>query len=156
MYVPPYNAVVKSLGVNADEVEKMEKVAVPAKLLKFLLQLAVASGDFDEEGYLKANPDVRQAVRRGKIESGHAHYIGFGYFEGRKGGAAVFEEDWYLKKYPDVAAAIRSGRIRTALDHFYNVGAVEGRSPNSNQQNNALQWKAAMRGESLERIRPSM
>jgi hypothetical protein len=144
MYIPPYKPLLKSLGTQADQIENAEKIEVPVKLLKLLLQLAVAYSDFDEEGYLRANPDVRRAVQRGKIASGHVHYIGHGYFEGRTGGAAVVEENWYLEKYPDVAAAIREGRIKSAFDHFNAVGAVEGRSPNSEQEATAAQWKSAM------------
>ncbi len=144
MYVPPYASLLKSLGAQAEQVEKSEKIPVPARLLKLLLQLAVAYSDFDEEGYLQANPDVRQAVQRGEIESGHLHYIGYGYFEGRKGGIATVEENWYLQKYPDVAAALKEGRIKSAGDHFNTIGAAEGRSPSSDQEETAAQWKTAM------------
>lgn len=144
MYVPPYNSLLKSLGTRADQVDRVDKIAVPTKLLKLLLQLAVAYSDFDEDGYLHANPDVQQAVQRGEIESGHLHYIGYGYFEGRKGGTAVVEENWYLQKYPDVAAAIKDGRLRSGNDHFNSVGAAEGRSPSSDQEETAAQWKTAM------------
>lgn len=144
MYVPPYDSLLKSLGTTAGEVDTSDKIAVPAKLLKLLLQLAVAYSDFDEESYLKANPDVKQAVQRHEIENGHLHYVGYGYFEGRKGGAAAVEESWYLKKYPDVAAAIKEGRVRSAFDHFNSVGAAEGRSPNAEQEETAAQWKTAL------------
>ena len=144
MYVPPYDSLLESLGTHAEQVEKADKVAVPVKLLKLLLQLAVAYSDFDEDRYLQTNPDVRQAVQRGEIESGHLHYIGYGYFEGRKGGTATVEENWYLQKYPDVAAAIKDGRIRSANDHFNAVGAAEGRSPSADQEETAVQWKTAM------------
>jgi hypothetical protein len=144
MYVPSYESLLKSLGTPGQQIETSDKVTVPVKLLKLLLQLAVAYSDFDEDRYLQANPDVRQAVERGEIESGHLHYIGYGYFEGRKGGTAVVEENWYLQKYPDVAAAIRDGRVRSANDHFNSVGAAEGRSPSSDQEETAVQWKTAM------------
>ena len=144
MYVPPYDSLLKSIGTTVENLDRAETIPVPGKLLKLLLQLAVASSDFDEEGYLRLNPDVRQAVERGQIESGHLHYVGYGYFEGRKGGTAVVEEDWYLKKYPDVAAAIREGRIKSAFDHFNFIGAAEGRSPSSEQEETAAQWKTAM------------
>jgi hypothetical protein len=147
MYVPPYNSVLKSLGTQTDQVDKTEKIAVPVKLLKLLLQLAVAYSDFDEDGYLQANPDVQQAVQRGEIESGYQHYIGYGYFEGRKGGTALVEENWYLQKYPDVAAALKEGRVRSASDHFNAVGAAEGRCPSSDQEETAAQWKTALVSE---------
>jgi len=144
MYVPPYYSLLSSLGIHADHIERSDKITVPVKLFKLLLQLAVAHSDFDEPGYLQLNPDVRRAVECGEVESGRLHYIGYGYFEGRKGGTAVVEENWYLQKYPDVAAAIREGRIKSAFDHFNSIGAVEGRSPNAEQEDIAAQWKTAM------------
>ena len=144
MYVPPYDSLLKSIGATPEQLDKTDTIAVPGRLLKLLLQLAVAYSDFDEDGYLKLNPDVRQAVDRGQVESGHLHYIGYGYFEGRKGGTAVVEEDWYLRKYPDVATAIKEGRIKSAFDHFNFIGAAEGRCPSSDQEETAAQWKTAM------------
>lgn len=38
---------------------------------------------FDEQGYLRLNPDVRQAIDSGYFASGYAHYIAHGYSEGR-------------------------------------------------------------------------
>lgn len=38
---------------------------------------------FDEAGYLRLNPDVRQAVESGRIESGYAHYVLHGSAESR-------------------------------------------------------------------------
>jgi hypothetical protein len=40
--------------------------------------------DFDEDWYLRAYPDVAEAVRAGKIASGLQHYLGHGREEGRK------------------------------------------------------------------------
>jgi hypothetical protein len=38
---------------------------------------------FSEREYLRCNPDVRQAVRRGQFESGWAHYQIYGQHEDR-------------------------------------------------------------------------
>jgi GT2 family glycosyltransferase len=38
---------------------------------------------FDEAGYLRLNPDVRQAIELGQVESGYAHYVLYGHAEGR-------------------------------------------------------------------------
>ena len=38
---------------------------------------------FDEREYLRCNPDVRRAVRRGEFESGLQHCLRFGRREGR-------------------------------------------------------------------------
>ncbi len=144
MYVPPYDSLLRNLGTDVEQAERIDKIVVPVRLLKLLLQTAVAASDFDEEGYLQANPDVREAVQQGEIESGHMHYVGYGYFEGRQGGTAVVEELWYLQQYPDVASAIEEGHISSAADHFNSVGAAEGRSPSADQEETAEQWKSAM------------
>lgn len=39
---------------------------------------------FDEDEYLRCNPDVRRAVNRGTMESGATHYRIFGRKEGRR------------------------------------------------------------------------
>ena len=38
---------------------------------------------FREKEYLRANPDVRQAVAEGRMESGYAHWVTYGRAEGR-------------------------------------------------------------------------
>jgi hypothetical protein len=70
MYVPPFDSLLRALGTTKEGVETSTEIAIPTGLLKLLLQLAVAHSDFDEEEYLRANPDVNQAVRRGDVESG--------------------------------------------------------------------------------------
>ena len=39
--------------------------------------------DFREEDYLKANPDIERAIRRGELSSGYEHWIETGRAEGR-------------------------------------------------------------------------
>ena len=39
--------------------------------------------EFDEHWYLSSHEGVRAAVRAGRLPSGHAHYVAYGYFEGR-------------------------------------------------------------------------
>lgn len=41
-------------------------------------------GGFDEDEYLRCNPDVRRAVNRGTMESGLVHYQTFGRKERRR------------------------------------------------------------------------
>jgi hypothetical protein len=144
MYVPPYESLLRSLNTSKSALEHVKDVTIPVGLLKLLLQVAIAYGDFDEKSYLKSNPDVRDAINRGEIENGQLHYIGFGYFEGRKGVAV--DESWYLEKYPDVALAVKEGRVDSATRHFNSIGAGEGRSPSADQQDNAAQWKKAIYG----------
>src|ERR1017187_6801040 len=40
--------------------------------------------NFDERGYLAANPDVAAAVERGEVESGRRHFEVFGWNESRR------------------------------------------------------------------------
>ena len=143
MYVPPYQSLMRNLEKTNASSSGEGCVTIPLELFKMLLQIAVVNSDFNEDTYFKENPDVREAVRRGDIESGHMHFVGFGYFEGRKGGVVV-DETWYLRKYPDVATAVRSGQVPSASDHFHSVGGGEGRSPSADQESAAAQWKNAL------------
>ena len=144
MYIPPYDALLSSIGTSRTELEGAAEVTIPMGLFRFLLQLAVANGDFNEAGYLKANPDVAEAVESGAVESARLHYIGYGYFEGRQGATPEVDERWYLRSYPDVGAAVRAGRLSSATEHFEIVGASEWRSPSVRYENDAAQWKRAL------------
>ena len=144
MYVPPYDALLRAIGTSRESLEGASEVAVPMGLFRFLVQLAIANGDFNEAGYLRANPDVAEAVRRGEIESARLHYIGFGSFEGRQGATPEVAERWYLRSYPDVGTAVRSGKLGSATEHFMVVGASEGRSPSVRYESDAAQWKTAL------------
>ena len=143
-YVPPFECLLKSLNTSKAALETDGTIAVRNRLFKLLLKIPLEASDFDERSYLKANPDVREAVRRGEIKNGRLHYIGFGYFEGRKGGMAKVDEEWYLRKYPDVADAVNEGLVASASAHFYSIGGGEGRSPNSECEDDAAQWKRAL------------
>ena len=45
--------------------------------------------DFDEQGYLAANPDVREAVAAGDLASGLDHFYRWGWQEHRPGVTAA-------------------------------------------------------------------
>jgi len=143
MFVPPYDSLLKKLNTSRAAVEASGEITIPTALLRFLLQIALGISEFDENAYLRANPDVRAAVRNGEVDDGAFHYIGFGYFEGRKG-AIPIDERWYLQKYPDVAGAVKEGTTSSAADHFHSIGAAEGRSPSAEQEQFARQWKVAL------------
>jgi len=145
MFVPSAVSLLSKLKIDRSAFEKGGTVQIPVGLFKLLLQIALASAEFDEDDYLRENPDVAKALSTGDIESAHLHYIGFGYFEGRPDGSPEVDEDWYMRKYPDVAAAIEEGKIKSAKHHFHTIGAAEGRSPNIDQEENAAQWKQALR-----------
>ena len=76
---------------------------------------------FDEEFYLKNNPDVEKSSIQPQI-----HYLRFGGLEKRNPGP-FFNSSWYLKEYPDVAASRMN-----PLVHYLKYGANEMRKPNPN------------------------
>ncbi|MBO0343972.1 hypothetical protein J0X15_01970 [Roseibium sp. CAU 1637] len=78
---------------------------------------------FDEVFYLNQNPDVAEAVQKGLIASGEAHYDAYGWKEGRDP-APLFDTSFYLQENPDVAAAGIN-----PFTHYNTYGAVEGRNP---------------------------
>src|SRR5438552_3476325 len=144
MYVPSADSLMAALNASRADLNGNGRVEVPARLLKLLLQIALATTEFDEQGYVNQNPDVANAITHGEIESAHMHYIGYGYFEGRQGGGPVVDSTWYLGKYPDVAAAVRDGLVRSAEAHFDAIGGGEGRSPAPDYETEAEQWKKAL------------
>jgi hypothetical protein len=146
MFVPSAVSLMNALNLDKAALDSSGPINVPAGLLKLLLQIAVAAAEFDEDGYLRENPDVAKAVSRGELESAHMHYIGFGYFEGRQGAGPAVDAEWYLGKYPDVAAAVKGGRVTSAEAHFRSIGGGEGRSPAAEHEAEAAQWKSAIRG----------
>jgi hypothetical protein len=145
MYVPSADSLTAALGVSRADLNGNGQIAVPAPLLKLLLQIALATAEFDEQRYLEQNPDVADAIERGEIESAYMHYIGYGYFEGRRGAGPVVDEDWYLAAYPDVAAAVREGGVTSAECHFHSIGGAEGRSPAADYEAEAGQWKKTLK-----------
>jgi hypothetical protein len=144
MYVPPFNSLLKAIGMTQAEFDSSTQVRVPKELLRLLLQVAVAHSDFNEAGYLRENPDVATAVGSGKVDDPRLHYVGFGYFEGRSGATPDVDEAWYLRTYTDVADGVRSGQIASASEHFRVAGVIEGRSPSAVYRPAAEQWKKAI------------
>jgi hypothetical protein len=107
-------------------------VKLPKDVFDRLLRAALAGSHFDEEWYLKANPDVAAAVRARKVESGHTHYINTGYFEGRLPYEIDVDEEYYFEKNDDVKRAARARKLRSAKEHWYSNGIKEGRDPSEN------------------------
>lgn len=54
-----------------------------AEVESITIRALAADANFDEAGYLSANPDVARAVRTGRMKSGRAHFEKFGRAEGR-------------------------------------------------------------------------
>jgi hypothetical protein len=143
MYVLHFEAMLKNLGITREEFLSSEHVKVPTSMLRFLLQIALANGDFNEPGYLQENPDIATAVQKGKIESARLHYIGNGYFEGRLGATPEVDEQWYLRTYKDVADGVRSRKVQSGQQHFAQRGAAEMRAPSALYEPDAVQWARA-------------
>jgi hypothetical protein len=144
MYVPPFDSLLKAIGLNIADFQNSVEVVVPTELLRLLLQVTVASSEFNEEDYLRDNPDVARAIKSGAVEDARLHYVGFGYFEGRSGATPEVDEAWYLRRYADVAAAVASKAVASAAEHFKVIGASEGRSPSAFYLPAAEQWKKAI------------
>lgn len=84
--------------------------------------------EFDEQAYLRQNPDVAEGIRRGLFKSAYDHYVQFGQHENREGAFKIFDEGEYLRQNPDVAEGIRRGQFKSAYDHYLKFGQYENRS----------------------------
>ena len=144
MYVPHYDALLHNIGTSRALLEGKAEVTIPVSLFKFLLQVAVAGGEFNEKGYLATNPDVQDGVRSGGVQDPRMHYIRFGYFEGRRGATPEVDENWYRRTYSDVGAAVSSGKLASAKEHFTLIGAEEFRAPRAAFEVDATEWKSAI------------
>ena len=97
---------------------------------------------FDEQAYLLAHDDVRDAVAMGDFASGFAHYQLFGRDEGRvlarrpnlgnlsetDGSVpAGFDEHAYLTAHDDVRHAVAMGDFASGFAHYQLFGRDEGR-----------------------------
>ncbi|XWK90749.1 MAG: hypothetical protein U7127_12070 [Phormidium sp.] len=94
---------------------------------------------FDEQFYLRKNPDVAAAVTSGNLSSGLTHYLQFGQSENRSG--TNFNEFAYSgitratppssfnleKANPDVEAAVKAGLFGSTLEHYIKFGQFEDR-----------------------------
>ncbi|MDP1857098.1 MAG: GTPase, partial [Gemmatimonadaceae bacterium] len=106
--------------------------------------------EFDETGYLTANPDVWHAVRAGQTTAWE-HYEKHGRAEGRSGAWSV-PPTWnradYLRANDDVAVSVRLGQL-TPEEHWARFGMKEHRSLPSARAANKR--PAAPRGQVLQR-----
>lgn len=145
MIVPPFDLLVHELSISRDSTQRVNgRVEVPGPFFLFLLRCLVATMEFDEQRYLAANPDVREAVRLGKVRNGHLHYVWQGYLEGRDGTPNDVDEKYYLEKYPDVATAIAEKKVNSAREHYRYTGIFEWRIPNRIVEDHLLAWKEVL------------
>jgi hypothetical protein len=145
MYFPPLKTFVDSLRIDPAALDSNARIPVPGKLLKLLLKMALTQGDFNAQSYLERNPDVRNAVQTGQVADALDHYIGYGYFEDRRGATWV-DPQYYTLKYPDVAAAIARGSVASAEEHYYSAGCREARFPNREAEADVVFWNKVLQG----------
>lgn len=143
LFVPPYSLIMQHLVTNPESETSADEVAVPRKLLDFMLRCLLDHTDFDEEQYRECNPDVSDAIRERAIASGREHFLNVGYFEGRTGSTSVLET-WYLARNPDVAAAKQAGKVASGQVQYRMSGAQEWREPNPESVNWIRAWKDAL------------
>jgi len=113
----------------------------PSFLLRHMAAELAASTVFDEDYYLRANPDVAMAIANGKLASAREHFVKWGYFEGRAGSEPAFDQSWYLRQYPDLAQAFKRGEARDLRGHFYEYGFAEGRMGTARQFESWQEWQ---------------
>jgi hypothetical protein len=140
MHIIPIEILSRSLSLG-DGGLKDGQVAVPAALLRHLIECALRAVPFDEDAYLTANPDVAFAVDRAGPHMAREHYVTTGYFEGREGAASAFDEAWYLRCNPDVAEAVQAGVWSSGQAHYRAEGKYEWRSPNAALVDQIDRWR---------------
>jgi hypothetical protein len=145
MYVPHYDAILHSIGTTREALEESTHVEIPVSLFKFLLKIAVTHGEINLPGYLGANLDIQDAVKKGRVPDPASHYANFGFFEGRRGATPRVDESWYRRNYLDIAAAVRRGDISSGAEHFNMIGAEEFRAPSATHVEDAMEWEKACR-----------
>jgi SAM-dependent methyltransferase len=96
----------------------------------YSLEVPVTNANFDETGYLAANPDVADAVRRGRLASGRSHYDRYGKRENRRILRAATDEFRQIKaaKLARIAPLLRRDVAHRAGDRFYDFLTEEVRS----------------------------
>ncbi len=86
---------------------------------------------FDEQSYLEANPDVKEAVEKGLFQFGIEHLERHGLEEIQKGIRRFhpeyepFNEEKYLELFPDIKAAVEKGELKSGFEHFCLFGYKE-------------------------------
>ena len=113
-------------GRMADEIVKVLYAGKePAELAR--AHVDGTPHDWDEQGYLAANPDVAALVAEGKVQNGFEHYRSTGFFEFRVGGFPAWNESAYLADNPDVVPLIGQGLFASGYEHYVRQGKAEGR-----------------------------
>jgi hypothetical protein len=143
MYIPHYDAILHAIGTSRKDLNGQTEITIPVSLFKHLFQIALVHSDFNLAGYLAENRDIQEAAKKGQVPDPKMHYVGFGFFEGRRGATPAVDEPWYRRTYPDIAAAIRKGDINSGSEHFNMKGGEEFRAPTADHVDDAKKWKKA-------------
>ncbi len=112
---------------------KKEGRAQNALQLKEYSKRTIESSDknktlFNEESYLKANPDVVEAIKRNKFKNSFSHFKDVGCFEIAKGKRRLgiefpfFSENDYINASEDLKKAYLNGSIESPITHFFEQG----------------------------------
>ena len=131
-YFPHIEILLHAMRINRERLNGRSKIAVDAKLLRRLVELAVSQLPFSSEFYERTYHDIAEARAAGKIADLHKHFIETGFFEGRLGAEPSMDEAYYRGAYRDVALAVQRGDATTLYDTAdHQIGGVS-----QQQQNN--------------------
>lgn len=144
-YVPHVDLLAQAMRINRDRLGSRSKIAIDAKLLRWILQNLVSHMPFSDQFYREAYADIGAAAAAGQIPDLHRHYVETGFFEGRIGAPSEVDEAFYLASYPDVATAIERGEVSSAAEHYIRSGAAEGRVPSADLRPEVDAWMGLLR-----------
>ena len=120
--IPSYSAI--SAGFKEVINNKSNNISI-----KHLLNLYMCAWEFNNDWYMRNNPDLSAAIPSNDFPTGFVHFQAVGYMEGRLPVNPAVDTGWYMANYPDVAAAIIKGTFENAAHHFSASGYREGRLP---------------------------
>ncbi len=146
-YLPHIDLLLQALRINRARLNSKSKIAIDAKLLRGLIQTAVARAPFSEDFYLRTYPDIAEAHAAGTISDVQRHYVEAGFFEGRLGTPPSVDETFYTSYYKDIGQAVTRGEIPSATEHYMRQGAAEGRIPNRQVKPDVDFWISILRDD---------
>jgi len=88
---------------------------------------------FDEQTYLRNNPDIPPFIRapnnnsNAPFASGLDQFIQFGYEEGRTRVSPDYDEAFYVANNRDILPSIQNGTFKNGYQHFVKFGSKDGR-----------------------------
>jgi len=129
------------------------------KIFKKKKKTNIIINGFDEEKYLEANPDVREAIRKGQFKSAKDHLEKFGLNEIKEGKRKfhpdfeLYNEEKYLEANPDVKEAVDKGEFNSGFEHFCKYGYKDilekRRNLKNNQELNLKEIKEVIKNSNL-------